>query len=437
MRIVTRAWAAVVSLVLLLSACGGGGSGGSGAENQPQLSGAYTLVAASEWQVPASISASLPPGASGTPSCQLVSGSVPTGMVLGSGCSLAGTPEAMGSFQFTLRLTLPGYAGSATIMVTYDVGGPVLARSVLWPVTPLRLNEAFGPTPAAVVAASVVYAPRPGDVLAFAVAGGTLPAGLTLDAATGTVSGAPRVLGPFEVQIGASLTRGGKRLDMPPVRAAGTVTAPFATVIYADFNRLEMPLTAATSPVPSIEPPVAGTASVSFAALAPLPAGLSLDPATGVISGRPTDAATGTTTIRATITTVLGDRFDVDSAPLTVVLLGMLPTYPLGSNGHQSIVLPGQYPSLMYHQTNRGGRVTFAPGEIHGGLPGDSYRYELLPSGAPLPSWLSIAPDGTLITDVPYEPVPTIAGAKFIVQVTTRRGGVDYTTRQAWELSVM
>lgn len=436
MNITRWAGAAALALSALLAACGGGGGSGGDAGNEPVLSGTYSLQATSEVLVPASISATLPPGASGTPTCQLLAGTVPPGMVLGSNCSLSGAPEAMGSFVFDLRMSITGYRGSATISVEYNVGGPALIASGAWAADAMRLNETVGPAQAVTIGASVVYTPRAGDVIAFAIVAGALPPGLVLDTAAGTVSGAPTALGPFEVQIGASLTRGGKRVDLSPLRFTGSVAAPFASLRYGDGSSSEIlvPLTAATVPAPQIVPALGGVASVSYAAVGPLPAGMSVDAASGVISGQPTEATSVTTTVRATVTTVGGDRFDIVSSPFTITLTGMLPFYEFGSNGSRWITLPGAYPGGIRHQANRNVPVTFAPGAVYGGQVGDASTFALQADGTPLPTWLGIAPGGTVTASVPADFTITNPELRFVVVVTTRRGGVDYTARQSWVL---
>lgn len=123
-----------------------------------------------------------------------------------------------------------------------------------------------------------------------------MPPGLSINSATGLVSGTPTVVGTWDIQI--LLTD-----------ASGTVrSVPFKWTIFA-------PLTVASpgsqsskrgAPIPSLQLTQTGGVGPYTWTASGLPAGLSIDPATGVISGKPTTA--GTTTVYVTVNDYAGNR---------------------------------------------------------------------------------------------------------------------------------
>ncbi len=131
--------------------------------------------------------------------------------------------------------------------------------------------------------------------VAYALATGSLPPGLALDPATGAISGTPTQAGSYSLTLIASNVGGGSApLALNVVIAAAPVapvisgSAPNGAVgqAYAGF-------------VPTLGP--AGVAQPVTYALGTgsLPPGLALNPATGAISGTPTQAGTYSFTLVA------------------------------------------------------------------------------------------------------------------------------------------
>ncbi len=125
----------------------------------------------------------------------------------------------------------------------------------------------------------------------FSVSAGSLPAGLALNAATGAITGTPTTAATSNFTITATdgLGATGARAYSVTVNAAIAVNP--ATLPTAMLGAAYSQTVVATG----------GNGSYVFTVSAgSLPAGLTLNAATGVISGTPTTAATSNFTITAT-----------------------------------------------------------------------------------------------------------------------------------------
>jgi hypothetical protein len=125
----------------------------------------------------------------------------------------------------------------------------------------------------------------------FSVATGTLPASLTLNPSTGAITGTPTAAGTFTIKV----------TDANGVVAV--TTCPYTIVPGSPPSPLTCPsISSGEVGVPFNSPAIAvsgGTPPYTFSvATGTLPAGLTLNPSTGAITGTPT--ATGTFTIEAT-----------------------------------------------------------------------------------------------------------------------------------------
>jgi hypothetical protein len=155
--------------------------------------------------------ATLPNGSVGTAYSQTVSasggtppvtfavssGSLPTGLLLNSASgAITGTPTTAGTFTFTITATdANGCTGSRLYTIT--IASPGCAAIVLSPTT---LPPGMAQTPyAQTITASGGTAPY-----TFSIAAGALPVGLTLNAASGLISGTPATSGLFNVTIRAT-----------------------------------------------------------------------------------------------------------------------------------------------------------------------------------------------------------------------------------------
>jgi 6-phosphogluconolactonase (cycloisomerase 2 family) len=206
---------------------------------------------------------------------------------------ISGTPSAVAATaNYTLTATNTGGSATAIISITVnDVAPSALAYSS--PVTYTKGNAITPNTPTSAGGAVVSYTVLP-----------ALPAGLTLSPTTGIISGTPTVLSAMATYTVTAGNSGGS------TTAGVTITVVDSKPTNLVYSSPTAVYTVGT-PITQNTPSNSGGTIVTYTVAPTLPAGLVLNPSTGVISGTPTAIAptasyvvTGTNAIGSTTASI-------------------------------------------------------------------------------------------------------------------------------------
>ena len=329
----------------------------------------------------------------------VTAGALPAGLTLSSGGILSGTSTAGGTFNFTVTATdssgLPGpFSGSRAYTLVVN------PATVVLPATPLAGGTLGAAYSAAITPASGGTAPY-----TYAVTAGALPGGLTLNAATGAITGTPSALGTFNFAITATDSSTGSGpyssaprgysivvLDNPPVTNSGTLTVAY---------------NAAATPVP-----------LNITGGTPTSVAIASTPTTG------TAIATGTTITYQPAAGFAGsDSFTYTasnsggtSVPATVTVTVSEPVITITAGGSLAATV-----AVAYTQT-----FTWSGGA----QPWSSYQVTNLPAGVSI--------TGTTANTVTISGTPTQAGS-FNLNVSatdSSTGNGPYSVGEAFTLTV-
>ena len=213
-----------------------------------------------------------------TPTVVKASGDIPPGLTISSNGTVSGTPTTAGSYTFALR----GYNfvnSVTTSNYTYTVqAAPVFEDDSNYTATML-----FG---SQVTLTPVVS----GSSLTYSIYSGNLPSGLALNTATGVVSGRTTESGVFSYRVRISNNSGSdiSRTSTITVRQAPTFTNSAVSTRLTKGTAYTYDFNASGYPVPSYSV-VAGS----------LPNGMSLNSASGRLTGTPSVGGSFSFTIRA------------------------------------------------------------------------------------------------------------------------------------------
>jgi hypothetical protein len=231
------------------------------------------------------------------PSFAVSSGSFPPGLSLASDEGVArGTPTQAGSFSFFITVSYTcGLKSASDQQYTINVNAGTPPKPKLTVTTPslpdANLNVAY--TAPALQAS--------GDTVnSWALAGGALPAGLTL-AANGVISGTPTQSGTFSFNVqangnGTSDTRALSIFVLAPLELQSLVGKKPPTAGWTAKTTVSAPLTTGVKAV-------GGRGPYTFSFAGALPPGVSLDAATGAVTGAATSAGKFSSTVTVTDST--------------------------------------------------------------------------------------------------------------------------------------
>ena len=163
----------------------------------------------------------------------VTAGALPAGLTLSVSGVLSGTPTSGGTFNFTVTGTdasgAPGpFSGSQAYTVT--IAAPTLT---------LSSATLTGGTRGSLYSASITAATGGTAPYAYAVTAGAVPSGLTLNAASGAISGTPSAIGIFNFSITATDSSTGTGpytatqsyaisvIDVPPVASGSSLTVAY------------------------------------------------------------------------------------------------------------------------------------------------------------------------------------------------------------------
>ena len=219
-------------------------------------------------------------GGTGTLTWSVSAGALPTGLSLSAAGAISGTPTVTGISNFEAK-AIDTVGVSATRTFTIEIIGTPS-------ITTTSLADAITDTSySATLSASGGTEP-----FLWSITTGTLPTGLSMNSATGAITGVPSASGPSSFTVKVTDTNGasGTAPLSITVKAKALIitTGPLSPMTMG--QGFETMLTATN-----------GSAPYSWSITSGLPpAGLGLVPATGKLAGAPTTAGAGSFTIRAT-----------------------------------------------------------------------------------------------------------------------------------------
>jgi len=306
------------------------------------------------------------------------SGSVSPGLNLEPGTGiLSGTPSSAGTFQFTVTLT---DSTAATTSKAFSIN----IVSTLTITTPAQLTSGVVGTPYSLaLAASGGRTPY-----TWSVTTGALSPGLSLNAATGVISGTPTTAGSYSflLQVTDGAGSSANKLVTLAITATLAITSPAQLpggVVGAAYSQT---LTATGGTAPYTWSIVSGAGQ--------LPAGLTLNASTGALTGAPTASGTFNFTVQVT-----------DNASQKATLAATL-TIAAGFSITSESLLPAGTVGASYSQTlaAAGGSPPYSEWKVTAGI---------------LPAGLSLDPSTGRIAGTPT----AVGTLTFTVQVRDSAAG--------------
>jgi hypothetical protein len=389
----------VLATGVAFTACGGGGGGGGdsgGGAGLPVGEGAdggRTLSVSVSYDGSAFLyrSSRVVPTITGldgrAPQCSLASGTLPAGMALHADCSISGIPTESGTFPIKVRVGAAGIPNELAWNASVLVFGPSLVYSIPWMVTAGATLD--------MQTLNNFWVPSVADVVSYSIEG-ALPDGLVLDTQTGHIHGAPTTPGSYSFKIAVRTVNSG-RTTFEVQRQPNLLEVRLPTIRY-DQSQAWVGLPFSSTPT------LPGGITYAFSART-LPAGITVDAVSGVISGTATRPEEYSTmhTIDLVPSGAPQGAFSTNvslqvSSPVYIWYAG--PIVTVGAPYSSS-------PSFINNS--------------HGQLDGISYTYALAPDSA-LPPGLSLDP----VTGTIAGPTDRYVGSLITVNVTVTLNGVTF-----------
>lgn|GEM_PF-1374772 len=277
-------------------------------------------------------------------------GSPATEVALGLGSTWEATlPSTGGTYTALVTGVGTGDPSTAGLFSDYgSLGNYQIALSTSVPLTLTAGDPAAGTVSSAYDSAFVTVAGGAGP---YTYAATGLPGGLTMDAATGAVTGTPTEAGTFTVTVTVTDGNGGSDSTTVTLVVAEPVvlslTTPAAGTVDSPYDDTFVTVSG-------------GVAPFSYAATG-LPAGLTIDAATGAVTGTPT--ARGTHTVTVTVTDA-GGRADTQTADLVIATQPLELTLGTPATG----TVGADYVSTFVAANGGAGPYTYAAQDLPAGL---------------------------------------------------------------------
>ncbi|MGH9631068.1 MAG: putative Ig domain-containing protein, partial [Bryobacteraceae bacterium] len=264
-------------------------------------------------------------------------GSLPPGLMLSAAGVLSGTPSAAGDFTFSIRVRDLVNQSEPKQFAVRIMG--VVSISTASPLPEGTINTPYSQT----LAASGGIPPYN-----WTITSGSLPAGLSLGAATGQISGTPTAAGPSSFTVQATDS------------ASASATKPFALTISVPALAIATP-----SPLPAGRvgsgysqtlAVTGGTAPYAWSVSAgALPPGLNLGPANGMLTGTPSQVGDYNFTVQVTASgstpATKAFALRVDAPELAITTESPLPEARVGAAYSQTLAAAGGTPPYNWTVT--------------------------------------------------------------------------------------